>query len=127
MVDQSGDKPRPLTEREAATLDLMLAVDDSRLDPLRQQANAVTATRGCTCGCATINFDVDRALASHAVGLCSPVTLAWRRVPFDTDEFCNVILFIKDGWLSSLELGWLETPIPEFPPASEFEPAEMQC
>ena len=71
--------------------------------------------------------DVDRLKASAAVGLCSLVTETIRRVPHDSDEFCDLILFLEDGWLSSLELCWYVNPIPEFPPMSEFEPARVRC
>ena len=119
--------PRPLSEREVAILDLMLGVDDPRLDALREQSQAVRATWECTCGCATINLGVDQSRARPATGLCSPVTEARHRATYDTDEFCELILFLQDGWLSSLELVWYANPIPEFPPVDDFEPATLCC
>lgn len=117
--------PRPLTAREAAILDFMLTIDDPRLAPLRNQARTVTVTGACTCGCATIDLTVDRKHATAAAGLGSPVTESRRRTPYTSDEFSELILFLDDGWLSSLEIVWYGTPIPEFPPPSEFEPATL--
>ncbi len=115
-----------MSDREAATLAFMLAVDDARLEPLRRQADALTVVWECTCGCATVEFDVDRSRSSAVVGLCSPVTESVSRVR-DGDEVSDLILFVKDGWLSSLEIVWYSKPIPEFPPVSEFEPATLRC
>lgn len=117
---------RAMTDREAATLAFMLAVDDARLEPLRRQASALTVVSECTCGCATVDFEVDRTRSSPAVGLCSPVTESVSRVR-DSDELSDLILFLKDGWLSSMEIVWYSKPIPEFPPLSEFEPATLRC
>jgi hypothetical protein len=127
MLPDARDLPRPLSNREIATLDFMLAVDDPRLDPLKKQARNLLVTWECTCGCATVNFAVDRSRAAVAVDLCSPVTETQLRAPFDADEFSELILFLEDGWLSSLEIVWYVKPIPEFPPVGKFEPARMRC
>ena len=119
---------RPLAENEAAALAFMLSVDDPRIEPLRKQAEFATVNWECTCGCATINFTIDRSRASAATGLCSPVIDAYRRAPVSDDEFCELILFLKDGWLSSLELVWYGAkPIAEFPPPTDFEPPWLHC
>jgi len=104
----------------------MLAVDDARLAPLRRQAAALTVVWECTCGCATVNLEVDRSRSSAVPGLCSPVTESVSRVR-DGDEFSELILFLEDGWLSSLEIVWYSKPIPEFPPIDGFEPATLRC
>jgi hypothetical protein len=126
MEREAGTVHRAISDREAATLAFMLAVEDARLEPLRRQADVLTVVWECTCGCATINFEVDRSRSSAAADLCSPVTEAARRAR-DTDDFSELILFLKDGWLSTLEIVWYSKPIPEFPPVSEFEPASLRC
>lgn len=68
------DFPRPLTEREAATLRFMLSPDDPRLAALREQAQVAMVTGMCECGCATIYLDVDRGRSRPAAGLRSPAT-----------------------------------------------------
>jgi hypothetical protein len=126
MEPEAGTVHRAITDREAATLAFMLAVDDARLEPLRRQASALTVVWECTSGCATVEFEVDRTRSSPVAGLCSPVTEAVSRVR-DSDELSDLILFLKDGWLSSLEIVGYSKPIPEFPPLSEFEPATLRC
>ena len=128
MAGHPGDvPPRALTAREADALEFVLSVDDARIEPLRRQAGFAAVTWECTCGCATVCFAVDRSQASAALGLCSPVLHAYRRGPFDADRFCELILFLDDGWLSSLELVWYAKPIAEFRPPTEFEPPILGC
>ena len=124
MEPEAGVVDRAISDHEAATLAFMLDVDDARLEPLRRQADALTVVWECTCGCATINFEVDRSRSSSAVGLCSPVTESASRLR-DTDAF-GLILSQMMG-LSSLEIVWYSKPIAEFPPIGEFEPATVRC
>jgi hypothetical protein len=105
----------------------MLSIDDPRIEPLRKQADVASVNWECTCGCATINFVIDRTRASAATGPCSPVLDAYHRSPVDEDRFCELIVFLHDGWLSSLELVWYWKPIAEFPPPTEFEPPYLHC
>jgi hypothetical protein len=108
--------PRPLTEREQATLDFMLSPDDSRLEPLREQAKTARVTGMCTCGCATIDLAVDRQTSTRAPGLRSPAVDSYSRNRVDSVEARDLILFVDDGWLSSLEVVFYDGPPPaEFP------------
>jgi hypothetical protein len=126
MEREAGAVHREISDREAETLACMLAIEDARLEPLRRQADVLTVVWECTCGCATVNFEVDRSRSSAVGGLCSPVTEAAGRAG-DTDDFSELILFLKDGWLSTLEIVGYSKPIPEFPPLSEYEPATLRC
>ncbi len=122
--------PRPLTDRERSILDHVLSVADARLDPLRRQASTVTAVGRCFCGCATIDLGVDRLHASPAVDLCSPVTEASTEHAreYPDPNYCELILFLDDGWLSSLEIVfYTDDPVREFPPPDRFGPATMRC
>lgn len=47
---------RPLTERERAVLDALLAVDLQGAEALRQQAASVRVVDVCGCGCPSIDF-----------------------------------------------------------------------
>jgi len=123
MTEPSGDvPPRDLTPTERAALDFMLAGDDPRLERLREQARTAKVVWECTCGCATINVEVDKTSSS-------PVDFP-RRDPISADgvgpntrpDLSSLVVFVDDGWLSSLELVWYNEPIPEFPPADQFEP-----
>ena len=71
-------------------LDFMLAVDDPRLEPLRVQADHATVVSFCGCGCASINFAVDRDAAPVASGLPYAVVDASRRRPFPEDDFYEI-------------------------------------
>lgn len=85
-------------------------------------------TGRCPCGCATINIAVDPDRAFPAMDLCSPVTETKTRAPFDADRFCELILFIRDGWLSSLELVWYGSgPVSDFPPSDDFDEPRVRC
>ncbi|HSS36167.1 MAG TPA: hypothetical protein VLR93_07815 [Patescibacteria group bacterium] len=122
--------PRPLTESEHAILDHMLAVDDARLEPLRRQATTVTVVGRCSCGCASIELEVDRLHASRAVDLCSPVTETSTQHARDypDPDYRELILFLDDGWLSYLEIVfYIGDAVREFPPADRFGPAAMRC
>jgi hypothetical protein len=128
MSSIAGQVPaRPLTEAERAALDFVLSVNDPRVMPLREQAGAARVVWECTCGCATINFEVDRPAGRPAIGLCSAAIQTYRRLPYEINEFCELLLFLEDGWLSSLELVWYQTVIATFPRPDEFEPPQLRC
>jgi hypothetical protein len=115
--------PRPLSDREAEVLHFLLELDDDRLAPLRQQAQSAVVTGTCACGCASIDLSVDRD-SSSPVALCSPVLSA--------DSIAGVppvglLLFLDDGWLSLLEIWWIESPPVEFPAATLFDPPRLEC
>jgi hypothetical protein len=127
-VIASTDFPRSLSAREAEVLTFMLDLDDPRLAALRDQVPTATVVDRCHCGCATIDLSVDRSSGEAAV-LCSPVTETWAKGdPTDPDRFFELILFAKDGWLTSLEIVYYGKTIPtEFPPASYFETPYLDC
>lgn len=118
--------PRSLSAREADTLRFLLSVDDDRLEPLRAQAATAYVTGTCGCGCATIHLAVDRERTPAAVDLCGMVASADAR-PVEGDLGSGLLLFLDDGWLSLLEIWWIDVPPPEFPPVPAFEPPRFAC
>jgi hypothetical protein len=96
------DEPSPLSGDERALLDGFLSFDFEGGEELREQLNHLTAKRGCTCGCGTIDFVLD--------GAAVPRSDAANPVPVDAivrdagDEVGGLILFVKDGLLQSLEI-----------------------
>lgn len=55
-------KPRQLTARERAVLDLLLASDFPAAEALREQAKTVEVVEICGCGCPSIDFVRGRGL-----------------------------------------------------------------
>ncbi|GGN35479.1 hypothetical protein FHR83_006182 [Actinoplanes campanulatus] len=53
---------RPLTERERAVLDTLLATNFDGAAELRRQAADVQVTGGCGCGCPSIDFRAGRGM-----------------------------------------------------------------
>jgi hypothetical protein len=126
-MDEPNDFPRPLSEREAETLRLMLSPDDPRLEPLRGQAEAVLVTGNWGC-CATIDLSVDRSRATAVPGLCSPVTETATIEKAPPERYHDLLLFLDDeGWLKTLEIVHYAGSPMEFPPVENFEPPHVRC
>jgi hypothetical protein len=116
--------PRPLTEREAEILVFLLkGADDPRLDPLIDQARTAVVTGRCSCGCATVNLAVDRETTTP-VNLCSPVVSAHS---LDDVPPVGLLLFLDEGWLSLLEIWYIDEPPAEFPATATFEAPRIRC
>jgi len=116
----SGPYPRSISAREAEILQYLLSVDDDRLAPPRVQAPTAYVIGMCTCGCATIDLAVDRDRTQPAA-LCSQVVSADTGVVAGAPVF-GLLLFLDEGWLSQLEIWWIDAPPPEFPPVTAFGP-----
>lgn len=111
--------PRPMTGREAETLEFMLSAGFPGNEVLREQASRALVIEQCTCGCATIDFGLesDAPVAPEIQG--APLVQTRAR---DMDEHpVGLMLFVRDGRLSSLEIVWYdesqmtaEFPAPEF-------------
>ena len=122
--------PRPPTPREAEILDFMLGVDDPRVEPLREQRKSLVVTGLCGCGCASIHLAVDRGRHGPAAICRQPIAADVRRttaVDAERTNVCGILLFLDEGWLSVLEICWVETPAAEFPPATSFRGPEVTC
>ena len=129
-MPRSGEFPRQLTPREAEILDFMLAVEDPRVEPLRAQRRSVVVTGRCGCGCASIHLEVDRSQSRQAA-ICSPPIEAnlnrAKAALTDPDETYGLLVFLDDGWLSLLEIWWIQKPPGEFPATRAFDPPEVTC
>jgi hypothetical protein len=92
----------------------MLSVDDSRLEPLREQALVARVSGTCPCGCPTIDLAIDRGRASPAIGLAYDAINA-HSARYEDPEARDLILSVEDGWMSSLEVVWYgDKPALEF-------------
>lgn len=97
------DLPRPLSTNERALIDGFLAHDFAGVRELREQADHLRATKGCECGCGTIDLvvegrDVPRSEVTGMVPVGADVTSP------DGGGVGEMILFVRDGLLWSLEV-----------------------
>ncbi|HET9846981.1 MAG TPA: hypothetical protein VFR68_00280 [Candidatus Dormibacteraeota bacterium] len=103
---------RPLNNDERAILNLLLQPEFEGVEQLRGQADRAQVVSRCDCGCPTINIDVPEDMPSAAIsGRLSPVEL--RVVPEGSDAPGEIIIFPKDGRLSSMEYVYYTRQPPE--------------
>lgn len=124
-MDEHPDLPRPPTARERAVLDFLLTADVPGVEALRIQAQTVSVTSYCGCGCPSIALEVDRESAPQsALGDCLAVET--HSDPEDPEDMLWLFLWTKDGWLSYLEISWISKVPPRLLPTPEslqsFEP-----
>lgn len=112
---------RTLDADEGAILDHLLSLEFDGVDQLRCQAAEVTVVGRCDCGCPTIEIETTAsALTVPWEGRLAPIE--GRVVPTADEPPGDVILFVDDGRLSSLELVWYtETPPKAWPPVERVE------
>ncbi len=125
MADDLREFPRALTRHERATLDFILSVDDDRLGPLREQATTATAVAGCQCPCASIDFAVDRARGNRSDQLPNFEITTAAVVNPDKNEVYFLSLFIRRGWLSLLDISYIDVVPEEFPPIDIWDPPQI--
>jgi hypothetical protein len=111
-----------MTGREAETLEFMLSAGFPGNEVLREQASRALVIEQCTCGCATIDFGLesDAPVAPEIEG--APLVQTRAR---DMDEHpVGLMLFVRDGRLSSLEIVWYDESqmTPEFPAPEFWDP-----
>ena len=56
----ASEFPRPLNDSERAALNYLLAADFPGVEELREQARVASVVGRCLCGCASVDFSVDR-------------------------------------------------------------------
>jgi hypothetical protein len=120
--DAGSPFPRPLTRREAEILEFMLSAGFPGNEVLREQASRALVIEQCTCGCATIDFglETDAPVAPEIQG--APLVQTRAR---EMDEHpAALMLFVRDGRLSSLEIVWYDESqmTGEFPASGFWEP-----
>jgi hypothetical protein len=114
-ADVNSDRSlRELTEVERGALDAMLSLEFEGVAELREQAKSVRAWRSCECGCGSIGLEVDpSAPRSSAESGVAPVDGVFGDGSADGG---GLILFLRNGWLSELEVwsyGYDPAPMPE--------------
>jgi hypothetical protein len=101
-------------------LDFLLSTDFAGAAQLREQAQTAVVTGLCSCGCPTFNVSVDRARCGPAKA-AEPIPVeAASTGPLDEPPL-QLLLFVKEGWLESVELVWYGDQAPQkFPPVLSF-------
>ena len=80
-----------------------------------EQVDAVSVNGGCPCGCATVDFIVDRS-APSAGKTYRPIPNEAEVLDADGAYMGGVIVFTENGYLSSLEIFSIADPITQLPP-----------
>ena len=106
-----SEDPSPLTVDERQLLDGLLAHDFPGVHELRARSRELTAHKGCTCGCGTIDLiptgdDPPRSKAT------SPVPAEGTVLDSSGVEVAGLLLFLADGLLASLEVYAYDQPLP---------------
>lgn len=105
------EQPSPLSSDERAPLDGFLSQEFPGVQELRQQAQHITAKKGCNCGCGTIEFVHDERPATRSPAT-NPVPVDAPVVASDGSDLGGLILFVRDGLLQSLEVYSHSEPLP---------------
>jgi hypothetical protein len=100
-------------------LDFLLSAHFEGAAELREQANAAVVVGLCGCGCPTFNLAVDAAAARPASVAATVPVAATGNSP--EAGFVELLLFVSEGWLQSVELVYYEgDPPPDFPSLNSF-------
>lgn len=92
-------RPRELDSNERELLTFLLSADFPGRDSLLEQARTVKAIGDCDCGCGTIDLNVDGDGPLATVRGFVPVEARNKQ-----DGATDVLLFVRDGKLSMLEI-----------------------
>lgn len=111
-VRVADEFPRPMTTREREVLGALLSVDFPGVEGLREQARTASVVDKCKCGCPTIHF---------AVGLENGRNHLVVEAAAPEEQFQDVLLFVTDSGLDSMESSWTtDVPPAELPAAADL-------
>jgi hypothetical protein len=110
---------RPLPPRVAATLEVLLVGEEPAFVALRRQIPFARGVSGCLCGCPSVGMEVDRSAVPPAPSGETGTVDGW----YD-DRIHDVVLFIEDGYLSSVELNSVSDDVPtDWPDPAILDPS----
>jgi hypothetical protein len=103
-------------------LSFLLQPEFPGVEALRRQAATARVMRRCECGCATVELATDAGVPA-AEGVGEPNAVEARgRARDDGRPPPELILFVRDGRLSSVEIVSYDEPVFDvFPAPEEFE------
>jgi hypothetical protein len=82
---------------------MLLSIEMPGIDELRAQVPHVRVARW-SCGCASFEIEVDRTLAPRSEVTKRPAIEAVSRQHEDRAKTFDLLLWVEDGWLSSVEI-----------------------
>ena len=94
--------PRGLTPEERGLLEFLLSQEFPGIEQLRMQSRDVAAVAECECGCGTIDLSIAETAERAKVERSVPVQAG--------NNECAVLLFVRHGALSSLEIAYFDAP-----------------
>ena len=121
LQQMSPDRPgRRLSEAESQVLTSLLALGFSGVTELRCQALSARVVGKCSCGCASVELEVDKEQC--------PPSSASRPIPAQAtvldpsgNPVGGVIIFLEGGYLSYFEIYSFDKPIAVFPPLDHLQ------
>ncbi len=119
------DPPRSLTQRERDVVRYLLEPDFPGAADLRKQAGLALVS-GESGHCPTINFVVDREHSPRAAIRADVIVETTNKHRYDSDDWVELLLFLDNGWLSSLELVHYVNIPSELPAVTELEPPRVR-
>jgi hypothetical protein len=107
------DSPRPLNEAEHQVLDALLANEFPGAPELREQVPHVMVVEQCDCGCPTVNLYVPEGIPSSPVKTRSRLApVEGHVIPIGEEPIGDIILFVDEGKMTSLEYVSYVDPAP---------------
>lgn len=101
--------PRPLSALERAALEALLQQGAFEgVDAYRAQLDHARVVKECSCGCPTIDLEVDASQASRAPVDGDPTLPLWGEAddPETPDGTLDLTVWAPDGYLTELNVAW---------------------
>jgi hypothetical protein len=121
-------EPRPLSGAERSIIGALLASGFPGSEELRSQVPRSVVVGRCDCGCPTVDIEVPTA-ASRAVPLTGSARapVEGRVAPLGDEPVGELLLFVSDGYISSLEyVFYADTPPLEWPSLHRVEIVQIR-
>jgi hypothetical protein len=112
-------EPRSLNESERRVLNYMLSPDFPGVEVLRNQVDGIQVVSSCDCGCPTIDFRVGSNVQRWSGRYSSGTIPVTGLIQAPDGNSTGIIVFVRDGAMTSLEMYSTLRLIPSEWPASE--------
>jgi len=118
--------PRGLNEPERSIIEMLLAPDFPGSKELRAQVPDAVVVDTCDCGCPTVDIIVPRsAPRSEVSGPLAPYE--GRVTPSSDEPIGEILLFVDEGYISSLEyVSYADPPPRDWPTLDRVELVHMR-